>query len=403
MKIIILSEWYSEKMGYVENYLPKAFGKLGHKVHLITTDLQVYATLPDYDKVYLHHLGPKQVEEGVFKKDYFTLHRNAHSFINGLGIANLEEKIKTLQPDLVYCFEINGVDTKKAIALKDKYGYKLFCESRMHLSIFNKPKSFKQKLRQFKVAIRGRKSSKKIDLFYPIAPDVLYVITKYFGIPKNKCQIASLAVDTDLFSLPVVSQDEINKFRNKLGFHNDDIVCLYTGRFTEEKGPLILAKAINYLQEIGETQFKGLFVGQGEQAYQNNISNSKGCIIHPFINAVELPSFYQSFDIGVWPLQESTSQLDAAACGMPIIINEKVEDNFRTDGNGLKYKDSNYKDLAEKILSLKSKDKRKEMGIAGSKKIMEKYSWDYLAKSKIQDFNKINQSGLIIDGNIEDN
>lgn len=127
-----------------------------------------------------------------------------------------------------------------------------------------------------------------------------------------------------------------------MGYNDDEIVCLYTGRFTESKGPLILAQAVNYLQEMGHSKFKGLFVGQGDKEYQNMIKNTKGCTIHPFVEVNELPKFYKSLDIGVWPLQESTSQLDAAACGMPIIINEKVEDNLRTEGNGLRYRDRDF-------------------------------------------------------------
>lgn len=387
MRIIIISCWFSDKMGYVENFLAKALGKLGHDVHLVTTDLQIYATSSDYEKVYQHHLGPKQVEQGVFKKEYFTLHRNPHTLIGGLKILNLEDKIREIQPDVVYCFEIFDRDTKLACILKSKYGYKLFCESRMHLSIFTPPKSFLQKIRQSKTKIVGRIMSRKIDKFYPIAPDVLHVITKYCGIPKRKCKLSSLAVDTDLFS-PSIQLEEVKEFRNKMGYSDDDIVCLYTGRFTESKGPLILAQAVNYLQEMGHSKFKGLFVGQGDKEYQNMIKNTKGCTIHPFVEVNQLHKFYRSFDIGVWPLQESTSQLDAAACGMPIIINEKVEDNLRTEGNGLRCKDRDFRDLAFKILLLQDKLKRNEMGKIGSEKVTNFYSWDYLAKNKITDFNQ---------------
>ena len=388
MKIAVLCEWFSDKMGYVENYLPKAFGKLGHDVHVVTTDLQVYATSHDYEKVYEKHLGPKQVAQGIFKKDFFTLHRNPHSLINGLGIANLEEKLSELKPDIVYCFEIFMPDTILCASVKDKYNFKLFCESRQHLSVYTPPKTLKQKINQLKVIAKGKKMAKKIDKFYPVAPDVFTVITKYFGIPKSKCEVSSLAVDTDIFSHGY-ADSAIQELRNKLGYTANDIVCLYTGRFTEGKGPLILAQAINVLHEKGHTNFKGLFVGQGDENYQQNILNQKGCAIHPFISANELPLFYNAFDIGVWPLQESTSQLDAAACGMPIIINEKVEDNFRVEGNGLKYKDRDYNDLANQILLLEEEAKRKQMGAIGSKKITDYYSWDYLAKKKLADFQAV--------------
>ena len=387
MKILILAEWFSDKMGYSENYLPVALGKLGHEVHLLTTDLQVYATSSDYDKVYLDHLGPKQVEQGIFNKEYYTLHRNPHTLIDGLDILNLENKIKEIQPDVVYCFEIFIPHTLKVISLKRKYKYKLFCESRMHLSVYSPPQKLLHKVRQIKTRILGKKISAQVDKFYPIAPDVLHVVTKYFGIDKNKCEVSSLAVDTDLFS-PNAKLEEIIQFRNNMGYSDDNIVCIYTGRFTELKGPLILAKAIEYLQLNGHSKFMGLFVGQGDSEYQVKIGNSLGCKIHSFVETNQLPKFYQSFDIGVWPLQESTSQLDAAACGMPIIINEKVEDNFRTEGNGLRYKDRDYKDLASKLLLLEDRSKRKELGKIGSKKVIDYYSWNYLAQKKVEDFTK---------------
>ncbi len=390
MIIMILSEWFSEKMGYAENYLPVAFGKLGHEVHSVTTDLQVYATSQDYDKIYLDYLGPKQVEQGVFKKEWYTLHRCPHHFNYGLGIANLEEKIKVIRPDLIYCFEIVGPDYKSAVKLKNKYKYRLVSESRIHLSVFNKPVTYRQRLNQCKQFIAGRIDSKKVDLFYPIAPDVHGVITKYFGIPKRKCKIASLAVDTDLFNLPT-SVDYKSTFRQEYGFYDIDIVCLYTGRFTDSKNPLMLALAIDHLHEIGENRFKGFFLGQGDDEYISKIKSLRGCTVQPFVQSNKLPLFYQFFDIGVWPAQESTSQLDAAACGMPIIINEKVEDNFRVDKNGLKYKNGDFKDLAKKILSLKESKLREKMGVIGNEKILKFYSWNYLAQSKMNDFYNLNK------------
>ena len=386
MKIVILSEWYSEKMGYAENFLPKALGKIGHEVHLVTTDLQVYATTADYEKIYLDHLGPKQVQQGVFRKDFFTLHRNPHTLSGDLGIMGLEDKLAKIRPDIVYCFEIFNRDTRLASVLKSKYGYKLFCESRMHLSVFSPTRSPLRKIRQYITWINGRLLSKRIDAFYPIAPDVNHIIVKYFGIPRNKCKLSSLAVDTDLFSYDRkygASRD----LRKSLGFTEEDVVCLYTGRFTESKGPLILAHAIEYLQRTGHTEFKALFLGQGDKEYGDMLASMRGCKISPYVNVNELPNFYRSFDIGVWPLQESTSQLDAA-CGMPIIINEKVEDNFRTNGNGLRYIDRDFKDLAAKILSLKDKLTRDKMGVIGSDKISKYYSWDQLAANKIADFKR---------------
>jgi glycosyltransferase involved in cell wall biosynthesis len=386
MKIVIIAEWYSEKMGYAENYLPKALGKLGHEVHLITTDLQVYATSKNYDEIYKNHLGPKQVKTGVFNFFNFTLHRCAHVMENGIQIPDLEKKLREIKPNIVYCFEILQPPNSVVFSLKSELKYKIFCESRRHLSVFSPPKSIMAKIKQFFISRKSKRENKEVNLFYPIAKDVKRVITKYYGIPEKKCKIASLAVDTDAFAKEY--DDKITaKLRNSLGYKTTDIVCLYTGRFTNDKDPLTLAKAINFLQENGKIDFKALFVGQGDKKYEEEIAKNKGCAVHPFISAQELPLFYQTFDIGIWPKQESTSQLDAAASGMPIIISDKVEDKFRIDGNGLCFEESNYEDLAKKIMILKDEAIRNKLGTAGRHKILTHFSWDVLAASKIADFN----------------
>ena len=57
MKIVILSSWFSERMGYIENCLPKALALLGHEVHVVSSTAQVYFNSPDYKEVYEPFLG----------------------------------------------------------------------------------------------------------------------------------------------------------------------------------------------------------------------------------------------------------------------------------------------------------------------------------------------------------
>ncbi len=66
MKIVIVSSFYSEGMGYSENNLPKALASLGHEVHVITSNLNVYGTSSDYPKNYESFLGP--ADQGVKRR-----------------------------------------------------------------------------------------------------------------------------------------------------------------------------------------------------------------------------------------------------------------------------------------------------------------------------------------------
>ena len=196
--------------------------------------------------------------------------------------------------------------------------------------------------------------------------DVIYLMTKITSYDTKK-----------------LVQDQVN---NQLFDYFKGIKEKYEDEINKTKASSL--EKMNKMTRLFQEGYKGEGYDWNEKNYENYIKECLGCTVQPFVTVSELTNYYQNFDIGIWPLQESTSQLDAAACGMPIIINEKVQDDFRSKGNGLQYKDCDYIDLASKILSLKSTELRNKMGIIGNKKITEFYSWNYLAKMKIVDFNK---------------
>jgi glycosyltransferase involved in cell wall biosynthesis len=301
----------------------------------------------------------------------------------------LDSKLREIKPDIVYLFEINMETTLQVVQYQPLLNYKIFTESRWHLSVYTPPKTIKEKIHHhFTERRKWKQIGRHFEKCYPLAPDVLHVICKYLGQEKKKCALSSLAVDTENFR-PIESEGESQgreSLRKTLGYGESDIVCLYAGRFTEDKGTVILARAINYLHEMGKEKFKGLFVGVGDPNLESAIKRSLGCTIHPFVQAKELVRFYQAADIGVWPKQESTSQLDAVACGLPIIISSNVQDTQRINGNGLSYRHGDPVDLAEKLTSLGERSLRNELGKHGAEKIKKLYSWDYIARQRMGDF-----------------
>lgn len=388
MKIVVVSEWFSSAMGYAENFLPMALGRMGHDVHLLTSDFQVYATSPDYNRIYREKLGDKQLPCGVSAGDGFTVHRfQGRPGRFGIKIPELPAALAQLAPDIVYCFEINCPTTVQVARQRDKLHYKMFCESRLHASIFNAPNGWicglkwivKNKLLGTADVVRN------VDRFYPVAPDVMTIITAHLGVPKERCKLSSLAVETQIFS-PLRNVMEEHAFRDKMGFAATDLVCVYTGRFTPDKGPLVLARAIDTMQASGHSHVRGLFVGQGDERYVEQIAACNGCVIHPFVSPHELANIYRASDIGVWPLQESTSQLDAMACGLPVIVNDSVADPMRLGEGSMTFRKDDSAHLASRILELQDIDWRRDMGARAAARMLAECSWDALALRRVEDF-----------------
>jgi hypothetical protein len=57
MRILLFTEWFSEGMGYSENYLPKALSDLDHKVHIVSSIAQIYFNSANYKTIYEFFLG----------------------------------------------------------------------------------------------------------------------------------------------------------------------------------------------------------------------------------------------------------------------------------------------------------------------------------------------------------
>jgi glycosyltransferase involved in cell wall biosynthesis len=194
-----------------------------------------------------------------------------------------------------------------------------------------------------------------------------------------------LGVDTELFH-PVAAPDEAEarrELRKRLGFGEEEIICIYSGRFTPDKNPLLLARAIAELNRAGEP-FRGLFVGHGAQGEE--IARCPGCTVHPFVPVGELAAFYRASEIGIWPTQESMSMLDAAACGLPVIANDRMGAPERLEGCGLQYRLDDTGDLAEKIRSLRGAEMREKLGSHGARRMKEEYSWETIAARRFADY-----------------
>jgi len=406
MRIVVLSNWFSENMGYAENFLPRALSKLGHEVHLITTNLQIYYNLPSYKRTYEPFLGPNIVECGIKQIDGFTLHRLPYFknirnpfnqfHVSRLGINGLQEYLNNLKPDIIQTFNILESATYEAAKYVTKNtSCKLFTESHIHASVFRKNNKAGIIERVFTILNNYNQAlqfiNKKTIKCYPIATDVAEIAISYLKVPEEKILIQSLGINTDLFN-PISSDESVAKrktIRQKLGYHDDDIVCIYTGRFSKGKNPQCLAQAIDVLNKK-DYRFKALFVGNGTEEEISFIKSQQGCQVHSFVTVNELPQFYWAAEIGVWPREESTSQLDAAACGLPIILSNKISVMERVDGNGLLFEEGNFLDLADKIQSLKDSDLREKMGKKGIDNVFNNFSWDKIARDRIENYQNLN-------------
>jgi glycosyltransferase involved in cell wall biosynthesis len=390
MRIVLLSEIFCKGMGYLENVLPKHLARLGAEVHVVATDLP-----PDYRQPgngsyvgFANQREPGSVDD----TDGYTVHILGHERTLGyMRMVGLRKKLGAIRPDVVQTTTATGWIAMDAAAYKPLGGYKLFTACHYHASVFPLARKKLHSLRFERLqctltrTMPGRLASLLTERCYAITSDCADVAVRFFGVRASKIEICPLGVDTDLFYPPSGDNnfEARSQMRKGLGFADSDVVCIYTGRFDEDKNPALLAQAMSRLTRAG-APFRGLFVGNGIQA--EAISSCAGCKTHPFVPFSSLGDFYRAADIGVWPAQESMSMLDAAACGLPIVVNDTMSAPERVNGNGFAYRLNDLDDLINTLLKLQDSTTRLRLGSFGAQKIARNFSWESIAKKRLRDY-----------------
>ena len=192
MRIALLSETFSPKMGYLETRLPKYLARLGAEVHVAAMDLPPYYQTSDFQETYGDFAD--QLRAGtVESRDGYTLHIVGHRNVGGhMRMANLRRKLSTLCPDIVQTMVPIGWIPLEAAVWKQYLGYKLFTGSHHHASVF--PLAAKgphfwnaQRLRCIATrAVPGRLIGLATEKCYAITEDCAEIAGRFFGVPRAK-------------------------------------------------------------------------------------------------------------------------------------------------------------------------------------------------------------------------
>jgi glycosyltransferase involved in cell wall biosynthesis len=373
--------------------LARYLAGLGADVHYITTDLPVYHKSPDARSAYNQFSADSTMTPGEMEQyDGYTVHCIGHRYVLGVPMfTGLFDKLRQIQPDVVQLFINAGWVPLQTAAAKLRLGFTLFSAAHTTVSVFPlarrpvRPWNREWIANLATRAIPGRVASVFTERCYAATDDCAEVATRFYGMPKRKVAVVPLGVDTENFHPPRTAEDRARRaqIRAELGFAEGDVVCIYTGQFTDAKNPIVLARAIATLR-AGGMPVRGLFIGNGTQ--NGDLADCDGCVVLPFRPHRELPAYYRAADIGVWPTQESMSMLDAAACGLPIVVNDTLLAKERIDGNGITYRLNDSADLAGKIRLLSDPTYGRQLGDVGARRMTQLFSWKSVARRRLADY-----------------
>lgn len=80
--------------------------------------------------------------------------------------------------------------------------------------------------------------------------------------------------------------------------------------------------------------------------------------------------------------------IDAAACGIPVVVSDRLKAIERVEGNGLQYREGDARALANALLELSDPDTRAKLGLAGAAKVAHRFSWRAIAERRVEDYER---------------
>ena len=373
--IVHVQAYFQPQFGYQEYFLCKSMAKLGHEVHIITSDR--FAPFIGFES-----LKDRMVGTGVYDLDGFKVHRMPILFEKRgrLIIKKLLSKIYQINPDLLILHGTTNFLNLLIFINQKKIKAKIIIDEH-HLSIIENKSFFAKIFYSFWGYIYRRLVYDNKVMLVGVAPKCCEFLSNKYKIPISFINLIPLGADTDVF-YPNIKKRQ--KMRKNLNIKNEETLVIYTGKINTEKDPFLIIKALKESKDIESIKF--IFIGSISKNYMNNyksLLNSNKIIIHPAVDNKELPNYYNAADIACWPKHTSLSSLEASSCGLPVIISETVKERVNYD-NGISIRDENLKDIREAIIKLSlNKDLRIKMGLKGVKFIKNNYSYEYIAKQFI--------------------
>lgn len=388
LHLLHVTNYFMPELGYQEEYLVKYQARAGYSVSLVTSDF-AYPPQSDYrglSEVYPNRRLPvgTTVQDGVEVVRLPTwLDLNMQVVFRGLLRTIADRK-----PDVVVMHGLSRLATLQVAIWKGlrRKSFRLIVDDHTHFSAYQ-PKVYR---RAYYATLRRLmpRLSRSVDAFIAIANETADFLAIHLGVDRESIQVVPLGIDTDMLRRTVEGRAQ---FRRALDIPENDFVTLYVGKLTHAKGIQEIYRGVrDLLRSDGRTHL--VYVGSGasgaDAAEVKKAASLDGVNgrVHwaPHVPRADLAGVYSSGDVGVWPKQETIGALEAASCGLPLVLPDTpIGRDYAGAGNGIVC--GSVEELAEALATLHHEpERRTAMGSRGAVFVRESRSWHAMADAFTQ-------------------
>lgn len=235
-------------------------------------------------------------------------------------------------------------------------------------------------------------------------------VSSRFPQMKSITSVISNGVDTDKFDPKKIRSDIVNSLRTKYGIKNGNVVVLYVGRLSEDKGALQLLQAVKTLVvNLAIPEVKLLVVGSsfygGPSKVTPFIKNllkeseeiKNNIVFTGYIHRTEIQDIFAIGDIVAVPsiVQDASPTVcyEASSMKKPIVASRRggIPEIVSDKETGLLYDDPYDVDaLVDKLLFfIKNPENRNIYGEKGRAMMEKEFTWKIVAEKIEKAYNRV--------------
>ena len=368
LKILHVIPYFQPEFGYEEYYHALAQSNLGHDVFIITSK---------YYNPNLNNGKRVKIKNNVINGGINIIRLNSIElpFSCQNILFGIKQKIKKIKPNIIYA---HGPENTLTLQISlSKLGLNCYYIVDKHKDgLFSKKLSLRYIFLLYKNFITSinYKIANLIVTFSKI--DTEKILNKYKLYAKKVTQ-QFMAVSTETFFF---NQDDRILIRKQFSLKKNDYVGIVSGRIIESKKIHLLLDEILKSQKI-----KLIVIGKIDKKYKNKLNqyhtnNSKIIFVDEVPNN-ELRKYYCAADIGYWVSHMSVGILEAYACELPVIINQKAQNYYPSLDNNLVVKNDDFYQALIKTNLLLNNIEKTNIIRKKARKIAKGLSYNRLAKN----------------------
>jgi len=228
------------------------------------------------------------------------------------------------------------------------------------------------------------------------------------GFPKEKIQVCYNGVDPKKYSREQVSDEKVREVRQRYGVGDNDLMALFVGRLVWIKGVDRLIRAMpQVLQTIPNLKLVIVGLGEMREYLEKLVQTLKLQDVvkfrFEFIPEEERIAHYAACDVAAFPsLYEPFGivALEAMSMGKPVVVGAAgisgMRESVVSNGSnqcGFHVNPEDPADIAWGLINAVQDTQRKEwLGNNGRKVVLERFSWDVIAKKTAELYSKLLES-----------